>query len=136
MGYIRKTIGYIPQHPVLFNETVLYNVRYGNEHLPEQQVYDLIQRYKIDEKLANGVHTRVGKGGMDISGGQRQLVWCLRVMLQNPDILIVDEPTASMDDDTKNKLVNIMGDMMNGKTVIFVSHDPYLINQATRKISL
>lgn len=133
---IRRSIGYIPQTSSLFNNTVLYNVRYGNEHLSEEEVTDFIKSYGIDKKLPNGVLTKVGKAGSNVSGGQRQLIWCLRVMLQNPEILIMDEPTASMDQNTKNLMMKIMDKLMENKTVIFVSHDPYLIEKGTRRLSL
>lgn len=133
---IRRKIGYVPQHPALFNNTILYNVRYGNEHLSEQQVAQFISSIGVDKAFSNGVNTQVGKNGMNISGGQRQLIWCLRVMLQNPEVLVMDEPTASMDKDTKDLMFAILKEMMKNRTVIMVTHDPYLIQFCTRKIYL
>jgi len=133
---VRKRVGYIPQHPILFNNTVLFNVRYGNEHMTEEEVATFIKSVGLADKLEHGANTRVGKGGLNLSGGQRQLVWCLRVMLQNPEVLIMDEPTASMDDATKDLLLDMMNRMMEGKTVVFVSHDPYLIKMGTRRLEV
>lgn len=137
LSHIRRSIGYIPQQPTLFNDTVLFNVRYGNENrYTEAQVIDIIKSFGVDRNLSQGVYTPVGKNGMNLSGGQRQLVWCLRVLLQNPRVLVMDEPTASMDDGTKELLMHIMDKLMSDRTVIFVSHDPFLIDRATRVLDL
>lgn len=133
---IRRRIGYVPQHPALFNNTILYNIRYGNEHLTEKQIIQFIESIGIDKAFSHGIHTDVGKNGMNISGGQRQLVWCLRVLLQNPEILVMDEPTASMDKNTKDLMFKILQKLMEKRTVIMVTHDPYLINFCTKKIML
>ncbi len=133
---IRRRIGYVPQHPALFNDTILYNVRYGNEHLTEQQIIDFLKSIEIDKAFSKGIYTDVGKNGMNISGGQRQLIWCLRVLLQNPEVLVMDEPTASMDKNTKDLMFKILHKLMEKRTVIMVTHDPYLINFCTKKIML
>ena len=133
---IRRRIGYVPQQPALFNNTILYNVRYGNEHLTNEQVTQFIKSVGVDKAFSQGVLTSVGKNGMNISGGQRQIIWCLRVLLQNPDILVMDEPTASMDKDTKDLMFEILKTMMSNRTVIMVTHDPYLIQLCTRQVFL
>ncbi len=131
---IRKRIGYVPQQPALFNNTILYNVRYGNEHLSEDQIIKFLESIGVDKAFSHGVHTHVGKHGMNISGGQRQLIWCLRVLLQNPEVLVMDEPTASMDKNTKDLMFKVLQKLMEKRTVIMVTHDPYLINFCTKKI--
>lgn len=76
---IRRAIGYVPQHPVLFDRTVLENVLYGNEErVSAAAATRLVEEVGLAQRLPDGVHTRVGKGGLQLSGGQRQLVWCLR----------------------------------------------------------
>lgn len=137
IGEVRRIIGYIPQHPVLFDRTVLENVMYGNEgRITLAAAAALIAETGLAARLSNGVHTRVGKAGLQLSGGQRQLVWCLRVLLQDPPVLIMDEPTASMDVTTKDLLFGLLDRLMHSRTVIFVSHDPYLVARATRSVSL
>lgn len=79
IGRVRRTIGYIPQHPVLFDRTVLENVMYGNEdHTTLNKAETLLKESGLTDRLIAGSQTRVGKGGLQLSGGQRQLVWCLR----------------------------------------------------------
>lgn len=129
---IRDKIGYVPQNPVLFNNTVLYNIQYGNT-ASENQVRELLKDMNIHPSFAD---KQVGKNGMNLSGGQRQLVWCLRVLFRNPDYLLMDEPTASMDKETKDILLRLLKVMMKGKTVVIVTHDNYLLDFVDRKMQL
>jgi ABC-type bacteriocin/lantibiotic exporter with double-glycine peptidase domain len=78
----------------------------------------------------------VGKNGMHLSGGQRQLVWCLRVLLKGPPIVVMDEPTASMDAASKDALMVVMDRMMADRTVIMITHDPYLLRFADHTVRM
>jgi ABC-type multidrug transport system fused ATPase/permease subunit len=136
---LRKKIGYVPQYPILFNRTLIENILYGNTHNTVQDVVELMKFYGFyDEfaKLEHGLDTRIGKNGSKISGGQRQLVWCLRILLMNPEVLILDEPTASVDNKTKDILQKMFDTMMRGKTVIMVTHDDFLRRYADRIITM
>lgn len=136
---LRKRIGYVPQVPILFNRSVIENIMYGNNDISRESTIDFLQKYDILKEftiLENGIDTKIGKNGSKLSGGQRQLVWCIRVILYNPDILILDEPTASIDSKTKDILFRLLDDHMNNKTVIMVTHDDYLISKATRHIHM
>jgi ABC-type multidrug transport system fused ATPase/permease subunit len=136
---IRKRIGYVPQTPVLFNRSIIDNILYGNTVYIRQDVERFIKDFNLEEEFASfedGLDTVIGKNGSKLSGGQRQLIWCLRVLLYNPDIIILDEPTASIDEKIKRILQNILSVIMRNKTVIMVTHDPYLENIATRIIKL
>ena len=133
---LRKRIGYVPQVPILFNRTVLENITYGMD-IPREQVINFLQKYDIMKEFNNledGLDTKIGKNGSKLSGGQRQLVWCIRVLLSNPDLIILDEPTASVDKKTKDLLLKLLDTAMKGKTVIMVTHDEYLVSRATRRI--
>ncbi len=138
---VRAGIGYMPQDAVLFDRTVLENIKYGNSpDLTDAQVVGAIEEFGIAgefSSLPQGVRSRVGKGGNKLSGGQRQLVWCLRILFRNPDILIMDEPTASMDGKTKELLTRLLDRVMaNDRTVIMVSHDDFLTKYANETVVL
>lgn len=135
---LRKTIGYVPQQPILFNRSLLENILYGNDDYTINDVNNLLNKYNITDfnKFEKGLDTIIGKNGSKLSGGQRQLVWCLRVLLSKPSILILDEPTASIDEKTKNILRNMLHEIMYNKTVIMITHDPYLIKVANRVITI
>ena len=125
---IRKFISYIPQMPILLNRTVFQNVAYGHEKITREQVTELINKLSLGHFLAslpNGLDTEVGVYGSYLSGGQRQVIWILKTMLAKPLVIIMDEPTASIDEDNKVLVVNLLKRMMNeGNTVIMVTHDP------------
>lgn len=136
---IRQKIGYVPQQPVLFNRSLLDNLLYGNTKHTREDVERLLFYLKLDDEfssLENGLDTILGKNGSKISGGQRQIVWCLRVLMSNPEYVILDEPTASVDDKTKKILYNMIDLMTKNKTVIMVTHDEFLMKKATRKINI
>jgi ABC-type multidrug transport system fused ATPase/permease subunit len=134
---IRKRIGYVPQQPILFNRTIIENIRNGNKKVTSVDIERIIAELGIQNEfqyLEHGLNTKIGKNGSKISGGQRQLVWCLRVLLNNPEILILDEPTASLDEKTKNLMKSMFDRFMHNRTVIMVTHDPSLMQYATRMI--
>lgn len=136
---LRRTIGYVPQTPILFNRSVIENITYGNIKYTRQDVITIMNDFGVYEEFArleNGIDTMIGKNGSKISGGQRQLIWCMRVILYDPEILILDEPTASIDEKIKVLLHNMLNIIMRNKTVIMVTHDPFLENIATRIITI
>jgi ATP-binding cassette subfamily B protein len=134
---LRKNIGYVPQVPVLFDRTVYENMTYGLTGIDRASLVAFLEEHdlmKEFENLDNGLDTMIGKNGSVLSGGQRQLVWCLRVLLSEPEILILDEPTSSIDTHMKQVLNKILQMTMKGKTVIMVTHDEFLLSTASRVI--
>jgi len=132
---IRTRVGYVPQDPILFNRPLIDNVLYGNEVTDRQETIDLIKSLNIYDEDA--IEKPVGKNGSNLSGGQRQLVWCLRVLLRpNTEIILMDEPTSSMDVPTKHMLVKLLDTFGASKTILLVSHDEFMKQYATRFIRL
>lgn len=135
---IRKHVGYVPQYPILFNRTVYENLVYGHEHThTREKIHQLLVDLNLEhifKNLAQGLDTKVGKMGSVLSGGQRQIVWILRVMLQDPECLLLDEPTASIDESTKDIVYKLLKHLMMSRprTIVMVSHDDYLTSFATR----
>ena len=133
---IRKEIFYIPQKPKLFNRTLYENIVYGLKKPPSAE--DIIKLLidlelnDIAEIFSEKMNMSVGVDGNFISGGQRQMVWLLRSFYRQSRILIMDEPTASLDQKNKDLLIKIIKKISVGKTVIIVSHDS--IDSAFRKI--
>jgi ABC-type multidrug transport system fused ATPase/permease subunit len=136
---IRKKIGYVPQQPVLFNRSILDNIKYSNLDISNETIISLLHELNLMEafsNLENGLDTKIGKNGSKISGGQRQLIWSLRILLHEPEILVLDEPTASLDEKTKNLLIRLYDHFMGNKTIIMVTHDQTLMKYARRTIVL
>jgi ABC-type bacteriocin/lantibiotic exporter with double-glycine peptidase domain len=121
---LRKHIGYVYQNPTLFNRTIYENISYGtNNNI--QDIQNVIKYYGLQDfimKFKEGLNTQVGKNGLNISGGQRQIILILRIIVQNKKILLFDEPTSSLDEDYKNILFNIIK-KLNNKIIIIITHD-------------
>lgn len=137
---IKKRIGYVPQHPQLFNRTVYENIVYGNEKQYDRPAIEsTLERLDLTKEFMNledGIDTMVGKNGSRLSGGQRQLVWCLRVLLNQPEIIVMDEPTASLDAESKHTLMRMLKTLMENKTVLIVTHDDFIKGIATRTVNI
>jgi ABC-type bacteriocin/lantibiotic exporter with double-glycine peptidase domain len=130
-----KQIGFMPQNCVLFNRSIFENIRYDNESITERQVMDVLHRFGIAKHFSNlkeGIHADVGKNGTKLSGGQRQLVWFLKIYLKNPELIIMDEPTSSLDKGTTELFTHIINTLLHDKTIIIVTHDDRLSSIATK----
>lgn len=137
MQNVRRRIGFMPQEAILFDRTVLENILYGTTGKDEQDVVNIMDVVGVRsefEAMTEGIHTKCKKGGSGLSGGQKQLVFFMRVMLGEPDTLILDEPTASMDQRTKSLLMTALRTMSAGKTLLMISHDPAITSFATRHL--
>jgi ATP-binding cassette subfamily B protein len=137
---VRKNISYIPQSPILLNRSVYENIVYGITPEPsKEEVAKLIIDMKLSkflDGLPKGLDTSVGVHGSKLSGGQKQITWILKAILINPEIIIMDEPTSAVDDETKGIIHFLLEKVMQGKTVIMITHDPYLLKFANRVIKL
>lgn len=132
-------VGYVPQTPTLFDRTLYENIVYGVKGVSLKDVEALVEALGLTEafdNLEHGLETVVGKNGSVLSGGQRQLVQLMRVMLLNHPILVLDEVTASLDVQTKQRLFRVLDILMKEKMVIMVTHDEHLMEQASRLIKL
>ncbi len=136
---IRKQIMYIPQNPMLFNRSIYENVTYGLSPAPSKEevknIFNTLNLSNFLNSLPKGLETNVLVGGSGVSGGQRQIIWLVKTFLHNPKIIIMDEPTAAIDDKTKIIITNLIEKIIPNKTTIMVTHDPSLKKLANRIIS-
>lgn len=126
---LTKEIAYIPQHPKLFNRTVLYNISYGT-NISEKRIKEIVNELGLSDfikSLSHGFNTMAGKEGGNLSGGQRQFVALIRSILQNKKILLLDEPTSSLDQVNKRLFISLLKNLKNVH-VIITTHDTQLIN--------
>ena len=99
-GSYKGLVSYVPQNAILFNETVMTNIKYGNYKICDEEVYRISMSLGIHEsiiKLENGYYTNVGEQGKNLSGGERQKILILRCVLRQPQILLMDEATSNLD---------------------------------------
>ncbi|MEC8664540.1 MAG: type I secretion system permease/ATPase [Pseudomonadota bacterium] len=124
-GDLRRSIGAVQQDPQLFYGSVRENITMGHETAPERAVLRAAEMAGVMEFLKetqHGLDTPVGERGEALSGGQRQSVAIARALLYDPPIMILDEPTASMDPASENRLKKRLHTLCEGKTTILITH--------------
>lgn len=102
---LRRSIGVIPQDTVLFNDTIFYNISYGNPEATAEQVYEAAKKAQIHDAIIampDGYNTIVGERGLKLSGGEKQRVSIARAILKNPSIIFCDEATSAVDSTTES----------------------------------
>ena len=122
---LRRHIGVVPQDTVLFNESLMYNLKYANVNATDQEVYDACRAASIHEKILNfpdGYHSRVGERGLKLSGGEKQRVAIARTILKNPRIILLDEATAALDTETEQNIQTALDKLSQGRTTLVIAH--------------
>ena len=122
---IHQNVGIVPQDTVLFNDTILYNIKYGNQNADFNEIQSATKSACIQDfinKLPNGYDTIVGERGLKLSGGEKQRIGIARTILKEAPIILLDESTSSLDYTTEKKiLTNLKKDKKNS-TMIIISH--------------
>ena len=124
-GDLRRNVGSVQQSPQLFFGTVRENITMGHETAPDSAVLRAAELSGVMEFLRDseaGLDTQVGERGEALSGGQRQAIAIARALLYDPPILILDEPTASMDPASENRLRKRLESITEGRTTILITH--------------
>lgn len=119
----RRKIGYIPQSIYLFDGTVGENISFGSEYDQDKidKVLKIANLYDfLNQK--NGQNTRVGEGGIMLSGGQQQRIAIARALYNDPEVLVLDEATSSLDEDVERKIMKEIYDISKNKTLLIIAH--------------
>lgn len=134
---LRDRIGVVPQNPILFDDTIMNNVRYGRITASDEDVFDACKAACIHDKIkgfTHGYKTRVGERGVKLSGGELQRIAIARAMLKKPDIVLLDEATSSVDTDTEQQIQVSFKRLCEGRTTFIVAHRLSTIMNADRII--
>ena len=136
--FIRDNIGYVQQHVALFNRTIEENLLYGLDMSPDElpSALEKLGVLSYFNQFQHGLQTRVGKAGSLLSGGQRQMIHTVHILLQDSPIYLFDEPTAATDADSSLLVSNLISKLDATKTVIIITHDPDIMANMTRIINL
>jgi ATP-binding cassette subfamily B protein len=122
---LRKSIGLVPQDPVMFNESIKYNISYGNPDASMERIKSAAKSAALDrfiDSLPKGYDTVVGERGIKLSGGQRQRLAIARVMLENPEIIIFDEATSQLDSENERAIQEAFKNLTEDKTTVVIAH--------------
>ncbi len=122
---LRAAIGIVPQDTVLFNDTIYYNIAYGNPKASRAEVEEAARLARIDQfirSLPDGYDTRVGERGLKLSGGEKQRVAIARTILKRPAILIFDEATSALDTHTEKAIQASLAEVSADRTTLVIAH--------------
>ena len=132
-----KMIGFVPQSPYLIDDTITKNICFGlyDEEIEESKIWDALKKAQMDEfvkSLPDGLNTMVGERGVRFSGGQAQRLVIARALYNNPDILVLDEATAALDNDTEKAVMDAIESLAGKKTMIIIAHRLTTVKNCSR----
>jgi ABC-type multidrug transport system fused ATPase/permease subunit len=136
---LRKQLGFVLQDTVLFYGSIRENIAYGRPDASEEEIIEAAKTANADEFIARmprGYDTLVGERGVTLSGGQRQRIGIARALVRNSPILILDEPTSSLDSESEKTVLEALEKLMIGRTVIIIAHRLSTIRNADQIIVL
>ncbi len=122
---LRQAVAIVPQDTVLFNDSLLENIRYGLPNATDEQVRQAIQMAHLTDfinKLDDGWHTKVGERGLKLSGGEKQRVAIARSILKGSPLLVFDEATSSLDSHSEQAILTALKEMEKGHTSLVIAH--------------
>ncbi len=122
---LRAAIGVVPQDTVLFNDSILYNIRYGRPDATDDEIKAAARLAQIDafiETLPQGYKTQVGERGLKLSGGEKQRVAIARTILKGPPILMLDEATSALDSHTEKEIQDALDRVAKDRTTLVIAH--------------
>jgi ATP-binding cassette subfamily C protein CydCD len=135
----REHLAWVPQRPHLFARTVVENVRLGRPDASDAHVAAALGAAGLTEvvrRLPRGVDTRLGEGGAGLSAGERQRLALARAFVRNAPLLLLDEPTASLDNETQADVLAAVRELLSGRTALIVAHRPAWAALADRVVEL
>ncbi len=136
---LRDQIGYVLQETILFAGSVRDNIAYGQKDVTDAQIHEAAKLANADEfiqRMPHGYDTMVGERGDTLSGGQRQRIGIARAIVRNNPILILDEPTAALDTESEQLVMEALERLMKGRTVITIAHRLSTIRDADKIVVL
>lgn len=139
LAAFRKTIGFVPQDPFLFNTSIRENLMIMNPNSSEEELWEAL-RFSAAEEFVNllpsGLDTEIGDRGIKLSGGERQRLVLARAILKNPAMLVLDEATSALDTDNEGKIQEALDRLKGKMTIIVIAHRLSTIRNADQVIVL
>ena len=139
LSICKEGIGYVPQEPALFSDTVRNNITFGRKEVDQALLDWAIEVAQLKDEIAtfpDGLETAIGTRGMSISGGQKQRLALARALVGKPRILILDDCTSALDSSTETALWERLHEVMPGMTALLITHRPDTLQKADQVIVL
>ena len=122
---LRNQIGFVPQDPFLFSDTIENNIKFGEENATNEEIIKAAKNAVVHENIMefkNGYQTILGERGVTLSGGQKQRVSIARAIIKNPSILIFDDCLSAVDTETEETILSNLEQVSKNKTTFIISH--------------
>ena len=135
----RGCLAYIPQEPMLFNDTIENNIRFGRQWVTDADIAQAVQIAQVGpilDSMPDGLKTVIGDGGSRLSGGERQRISIARALAGNPSIIIMDEATAALDAATEQHFSDQLRETMSGRTLVVIAHRASTIARCDKVYSI
>lgn len=139
LAHLRESIGIVFQECFLFNTTIMENLRYARPNASPDKIVDICCQTGADDfirQLPQGYNSVVGENGITLSRGQKQMITLTRAVIKDPDILILDEATASLDPSLESYVIPTILELMKGRTTLMITHNPRLLEHADCELIL
>ena len=137
--YLRNNVNYVNQKTNLFDESVIYNMLYGNDHVSEKELTEKLEQYKLLDvfsDLPHGIYANAGIHGGNLSGGMQKITLLMRGILKPGKIIILDEPLAGLDSGTRMKVMDMILAETKNKTLIVITHDKEILPSMDKVINI
>jgi ATP-binding cassette subfamily B multidrug efflux pump len=139
LGSLRKTIGLVPQEPILFSDTIARNIAFGRPDASLQEIEAAARVAGLESDIAvmpDGIQTMVGERGMSLSGGQKQRLTIARLLNYDPAVVVLDDALSSVDTETERAVLQSLQERVKGRTSIIVAHRASTVRDADEIIVL
>lgn len=136
---LRKTIGFVPQDPFLFSDSISNNIKFGKKEATDQEIEEAAKNAVVHQNIIdfkNGYETILGERGVTLSGGQKQRISIARAIINDPQILIFDDCLSAVDTETEEKILSNLEKISKDKTTFIISHRISSVKNADKIIVL